>query len=101
MQQKTETKYVTAGSYLRIKFHFIAYPTPKVSWSFHRTDSRLESPVSKQNVDMFEENNLFMHTYRLFIPPISEEDFGYYTIHVENQYGRSSAQVFVVKKTSK
>ncbi|KAJ8302322.1 hypothetical protein KUTeg_021309 [Tegillarca granosa] len=62
-------------------------------------------PVSKA-IDIFvnyvsEQNNLFMHTYRLIILSIKDEDFGYYTIDVENQYGQSTAQVHVVKKTKR
>ncbi|KAJ8301833.1 hypothetical protein KUTeg_020820 [Tegillarca granosa] len=102
-QQNIQTKYVKTGSYLMIKFHFIAYPAPKISWRFYRNGSGLESPllISKPNIDVSEQNNLFMHTFRLFIPSIKDEDFGYYTIYVGNQYGRSTAQVHVVKKTSK
>ncbi|XP_062594536.1 vascular cell adhesion protein 1-like [Saccostrea cucullata] len=72
---------------LEISASFQSYPTPSFQWSFRQTSTSPEVPLSRDFETTRTSLNISSFTLHLKKTNVEEEEFGYYTVRVANDYG--------------
>ncbi|XP_062607881.1 hemicentin-2-like [Saccostrea cucullata] len=78
---------VPVNNKLEISANYLSYPTPSFQWSFRQTSTSPEVPLSSDFQTTSTSENISSFTVHLKKTNLEEEEFGYYTVRVANDYG--------------
>lgn len=87
--------YVTLGSTIDLSVNVTGYPLPKSEWTFISTTNRtILSSSMKTNTSL----NISTGSYQLRKTSMKEDEFGLYTLHLNNNYGRFTSYFYLLKE---
>lgn len=87
--------YVTLGSTIDLSVNVTGYPLPKSQWTFISTTNRtILSSSMKTNTSL----NISTGSYQLRKTSMKDDEFGLYTLHLTNNYGRFTSNFYLLKE---
>lgn len=90
---------ITLGSSIDLSVNVTGYPLPKSEWTF------ISTTTEKTYLSSFMETNTSLNittgSYHLRKTSIKEDEFGLYTLHLTNNFGKFTSYFYVLKEVSK
>lgn len=87
--------YVTLGSIIDISINVTGYPLPESEWTFISTTNRtILSSSMKTNMSL----NISAVSYQLRKTSMKEDEYGLYTLHLTNNYGKFTSYFYLSKE---
>jgi hypothetical protein len=85
------------GQHLKMQIHIIVYPPPVVEWRFRSADNSTTETLSSN----CNQTNMFKYTACFEKDNVTEDDFGQYSIFVNNGLGNNFSYWFNVDPQGK
>lgn len=90
--------YVTLGSSIDLSVNVTGYPLPKSEWTFISTTNKTYlSSFMETNTSL----NITTGSYHLRKTSMEGDEFGLYTLHLANNFGKFTSYFYVLKEVSK
>lgn len=87
--------YLTLGSTIDLSVNVTGYPLPKSEWTFISTTNRtILSSSMKTNTSL----NISTGSYQFRKTSMKEDEFGLYTLHLTNNYGKFTSYFYLLKE---
>lgn len=90
--------YATLGSSIDLSVNVTGYPLPKSEWTFISTTNKtFFSSFMGTNTSL----NITTGSYQLRKTSMKEDEFGLYTLHLTNNFGKFTTYFYVLTEVSK
>lgn len=90
--------YATLGSSIDLSVNVTGYPLPKSEWTFISTTNK---PFFSSFMGTNTSLNITTGSYQLRKTSMKEDEFGLYTLHLTNNFGKFTTYFYVLTEVSK